>query len=156
MRQATAEQFAEAYSHYPLPAAVYAKRAALFTNFPDPIMVVGCGFGGLVKELLNLGKNAWGMDVSQYAIDHAVTDRCLLLSILDDPHPLGKFATVVTEDLLPWLTDDEARVAAKNCSALGGIVIHLVTEQGEADYNYHTTGYWMTLTNQPVISLEGM
>lgn len=154
MRLSTATELATGYTHYPLPEVVYARRASLFANFPDPIMVVGCGFGGLVIQLLKLGKVAWGMDASQYAIDRAPS-YCLCLSILE-PVPLGKFPTVITEDLLPWLTDDEATIAAKNCTALGGIVVHLVTERGEADYNYHSTGYWMTLTNQLTVSLEGM
>lgn len=136
----------------------YAKRARLFERFLDPVLIVGCGFGFLVDELLKLGKDAYGIDASLYAIRNRTNERVTLNSILDsvDVAQLQRFGTVITEDLLPHLTDHEARVAAVNCSRLGGIVIHMVTEQGEADLNYHPVGYWMTLTGQPTLSLEGM
>ena len=140
----------------------YAKRARLFERFPDPILVVGCGFGFLVQELLSRGKDAYGIDASLYAVRNRVLDRVSLNSILDPGDvtllqiQLERFGTMITEDLLPHLTDDEAKIAAENCARLGGIVVHMVTEQGDAKLNYHSSGYWMTLTNQPTISLEGM
>lgn len=134
----------------------YAKRAALFKWFPEPILVVGCGFGFLVKEFENLGKVACGIDASAYAVENRVHRHVRQISILQAPQSEHQFDTVVTEDLLPFLTDEEAKEASKNCAKLGGIVIHMVTEQGEADLNYHSCGYWMTLTGQLTTSLEGM
>lgn len=155
MRLASQEEFAAAYTQYRHHDG-YRKRAQLFRHFPDPILVVGCGFGFLVEELLYLGKSAWGIDLSDYAEDNCVTENFSKVNITGDISLLPPFATIITEDLLPWLTDKEAVIAAKNCSAHGAIVIHLVTVAGEADYNYHSCGYWMTLTNQLTISLEGM
>ena len=136
----------------------YAKRARLFERFPDPVLVVGCGLGFLVEEFLKLGKDAYGIDASLYAIRNRVNDRVTLNSILDsvDVAQLQRFGTVITEDLLPYLTDNEVRYATENCAKLGGIVMHMVTEQGEADLNYHSVGYWMALTGQLTTSLEGM
>lgn len=135
----------------------HAKRARLFRFFPEPILVVACGFGFLVEEFGRLGKAAWGIDASDYAIENRVSERARPGNILDlSDFTLGQFETLITEDLLPYLTDDEALIAARNCQALSPIVIHMVTEQGEADLNYHSAGYWMTLTNQLTISLEGM
>jgi 2-polyprenyl-3-methyl-5-hydroxy-6-metoxy-1,4-benzoquinol methylase len=135
----------------------YAKRARLFRYFPEPILVVGCGFGFLVEEFKLLAKSAWGIDASQWAINNRVNERVKLGDILDIRNwELGEFAAVVTEDLLPCLTDNEALLAARNCQALSPIVVHLVTEQGRADLNYHSTGYWMSLTSQLTVSLEGM
>jgi SAM-dependent methyltransferase len=135
----------------------YRKRAKLFRYFPEPILVVGCGFGFLVAELLELGKQAWGIDASPYAIENRVSPRVVYGDILNlDECRLETFETLITEDLLPYLTDDEVLVAARNCLALSPIVVHMVTEQGQADLNYHTTGYWMNLTNQPTVSPEGM
>lgn len=158
MRLATAADFNNGpiytkYRHH----EGYAKRAQLFRYFPEPILVVGCGFGFLVQEFENAGKLAWGIDASGYAFENRVNDRVRLGSILDLPNwPMGQFETLITEDLLPCLTDDEVLIAARNCQALSPIVIHMVTEQGEADLNYHSTGYWQALTNQLTISLEGM
>lgn len=143
------------YTHYRHHEG-HAKRARLFRYFPEPILVVGCGFGFLVSELLELGKQAWGVDASPYAIENRVTKRVLYGDILD----LGTWTmgqgTVITEDLLPCLTDSEALISARNCQTLSPLVVHMVTEQGEANLNYHSTGHWMNLTNQLTVSLEGM
>lgn len=146
--------YGEIYTHYRHHEG-YAKRAALLKGFRDPVLVVGCGFGFLVDELVKIGKDAWGIDVSFYAIENRTNDRVIWGNILE-PLGLTEFGLVVTEDLLPYLTDEEAKLASINCRKLAPIVIHLVTEQGEADLNYHTTGYWMNLTKQLTVSLEGM
>jgi hypothetical protein len=154
MRLASPTEFAVAYTcyrHHP----GYQRRAQLLAVFPDPILVVGCGFGFLVNELRQLGRDAWGSDASVYCCRHRVTDRFIHHDILTGPLPLTA-ATVVTEDLLPWLTDREARLCANNCALIAPIVLHFVTEQGQADYNYHSTGYWTALTSQLTFSLEGM
>lgn len=162
MRLASYEDFhGEIYTEYRHHEG-YAKRAELFAWFPDPVLVVGCGFGFLVEEFSKLGKDAYGIDASLYAIRNRVTERVTLNSILDPADiallQIGfeRFGTVVTEDILPYLTDNEAKLAGLNCAKLGGIVTHMVTEQGQADLNYHPAGYWMTLTRQITISLEGM
>ena len=154
MRLACAEDFYNGpiytdYRHH----EGYAKRAALFQDFPEPICIVGCGFGFLVQELLKLEKDCWGIDASPYAIENRVTDRVLLGNILDFT---PEARTLITEDMLPYLTDQEARIAAKRCGAKGAIVVHLVTESGEADLNYHSLIYWTQLTHQLTVSLEGM
>lgn len=137
----------------------FAKRAALLANFPGPILVVGAAFGYLVDELLPYHE-AYGVDASEWAVEQA-GERVIVANILTDVTRIqkhfGAFGTVVTEDLLPSLTDDEAITAATNCAQLGDIVLHLVTEHGEvAELNYHSTGYWMNLTQQLTVSLEGM
>lgn len=162
MRLASYEEFNDGpiYTRYPLPDEVYDKRARLFRYYPEPFLVVGCGFGGLARAFNDLDKQAWGIDASQWAIDNRdkrVSDRVFKFDILDlSDWILGGMGAVFTEDTLPHLTDSEALVAARNCQALAPIVIHMVTEQGEADLNYHSTGYWMSLTNQLTVSLEGM
>lgn len=135
----------------------YAKRARLFRYFPEPILVVGCGFGFLIEEFDRLKKSAWGVDASPYVIENRVHARVREGNILNlSDFNLGRFKTLITEDLLPYLTDEEALIAARNCQALSPIVIHMVTEQGQADLNYHSTSDWMRLTNQLTVSLEGM
>ena len=157
MRLATHEDFyGGIYTNYRHHEG-YTKRARLFKEYPEPILVVGCGFGFLVEEFDNLGKLAWGIDASSYAIEQSTHPRIRRFDILDlGRWVLGKFSTVTTEDLLPYLTDDEVLIVARNCQTLAPIVVHMVTEQGEANLNYHSCGYWMTLTGQLTISLEGM
>lgn len=162
MRLACASDFYNGpiYTHYPLPDEVYDKRARLFYPYPESVLVVGCGFGGLVRAFCDSGKQAWGIDAAQWAIDSRdkrVDKRVFKFNILDLSNwALGQMGTVISEDMLPHLNDNEVLVAARNCQSLGQYVIHLVTEQGQADLNYHSTGYWMSLTNQLTVSLEGM
>lgn len=144
----------------------YAKRAELLREFPDPILVVGCGFGFLVEELLKIGKDAYGIDESLWAMAYVpdgIGRRIWRRNILDAeqvrdiPLRLPPLGTVVTEDLLPCLTDEETRIAAEHCATLAPSTIHLVTEQGQAqELNYHSLSEWSKLTNQLTISLEGM
>jgi hypothetical protein len=131
----------------------YAKRAQLFKHFPEPILVIGCGFGFLVKELFDLHKDAFGIDASLWAVEKKVVEQVYCMSALNR---LPAAETVVTEDLLPCLSDEEAKIVAKNCDESEAIVTHLVTEHGEADLNYHSLGFWTNLTGQLVVSLEGM
>lgn len=157
MRLATETDFnGEIYTRYRHHEG-YAKRARLFRYFPEPMIVVGCGFGFLVQELSQLSVAAWGVDASDYAVTNRVSSRVRKADILRlDEWVLGSFETLITEDLLPYLTDDEALVAARNCQAVASIVVHMVTEQGQADLNYHSCAEWMNLTNQLVVSMEGL
>lgn len=146
----------------------FAKRARLFPYFPEPILVVGCAFGFLLYEFDKLGKIAYGLEASneifegEWPIEQTIHPRVLFGSILNDADigqlldTVGPFGLVIVEDVDPYLTDAEAKIASENCLKLSPIVIHMVTEQGEADLNYHSTGYWMSLTNQLTVSLEGM
>lgn len=155
MRLATPADFYNGpiYTHY-YHHHGYRKRAELLRHFPQPILIAGCGFGFLVVEFTQLGINSCGIDASPWAISQRVTNRVSLGSILQSlsqPWP-----TIVTEDLLPCLNDDEAQLAATNCRRASLNVLHLVTEHGQADLNYHSLHDWALLTQQPVISLEGM
>lgn len=159
MRLACSKDFQHGpiYTKYPLSEEVYDRRAKLFRYFPEPILVAGCGFGGLVDALQRLRKQAWGIDASQYAIDNATSRRAFKFDILNlSTWTLGQMETVVTEDLIPCLTDDEVLVAARNCQALAPIVIHMVTESGQADLSYRSCVEVMRITNQLTVSLEGM
>jgi predicted TPR repeat methyltransferase len=149
------------YTNYPPPDEVYDKRARLFYYYPEPILVVGCGFGGLVRAFRDLNKQAWGIDASQWAIDNRekrVEKRVFKFDILDlSGWTLGQMGTVINQDVWPHMTEDEVLVAARNSQALAPFVINMVTEKGEdKGLTYHTTGYWMSLTGQLTVSLEGM
>lgn len=155
MRLATPEDFFNGpiYTHYRHHSG-YRKRAELLRHQPQPILIAGCGFGFLVVELLKLNIDAYGSDASRWAIGRRVSERVVYGDILQ---PLDHWPMIVTEDLLPHLTDEEARLAAENCRLASDNVLHLVTEQGQAaSLNYHSLEDWAQLTRQLVISLEGM
>lgn len=167
MRLANANDFFDGaiYSHY-YHHEGFAKRAEFLASYPDPILVVGCGFGFLVDELLKLGKLAYGIDAARWAINQSeegvagrVWERSILNSsdVLSLSQLMPPLATVVTEDLLPYLSDQEAATAAAKCASLNpSHVVHLVTQQGQASLNWHSLAQWQAITSQPVYSLEGM
>jgi hypothetical protein len=159
MQLATPERFNGTWYTQYRHHAGFAKRAQLLSGLPEPILIAGCAFGYLVWELEQLNKRVRGIDASEWAVDQRVSERVHLANIFDDKLELPDmpFSSVVTEDLLPSLSDAEARLAAVNCAKLAPLVIHLVTERGEApDLNYHSTSEWTQLTNQLTVSLEGM
>lgn len=57
------------YQRYPF----FAKRARLIKQRwgPSTVLVVGCGWGYLVDELRKVGIDAWGVDLSDYALRKA-------------------------------------------------------------------------------------
>jgi SAM-dependent methyltransferase len=160
MKLATHSDFhGGSYTHYRHHEG-FAKRARLLSTLPAPLLIVGCGFGFTVQELRALGVIAWGVDVSEYAFSNRACGYVYCGDILARDRigiMAAQYGTVITEDLLPCLTDKEARLAAVNCIQLSPLVIHFVTEHGQAqDLNYHPCGYWMALTQQLTVSLEGM
>lgn len=84
MITATEQVFDEAYTEYRWHEG-YAKRAQLLAPLPQPIVIVGCGFGFLVAEFSKLGKNAWGVDTSDYCWANRVTERFTQHDILRGP-----------------------------------------------------------------------
>jgi hypothetical protein len=137
----------------------FAKRAQLLISYPEPILIIGCGFGYLIVELELLGKVAKGLEASDWAVQNRVRNSVKLGSALDVTKISlqAPFASIVTEDLLPCLTDAEVLTLATNCASFTIPVLHLVTEQGAAsELNYRPRGEWAELTGQQIMSLEGM
>lgn len=160
------------YSRELLPFGHYADFMAqqIQTYGGDPsrwkILVVGCAYGYTVQWLRDTyGTEAWGMDVSQWAVDQAaseITDDVIrqgsVLSSADlrslrQASPGGKFDAVVTEAVLECLTDAEAQTAAENCRGEASTtVIHRVwTADGSAVnpdwYNAKPLAEWRSLVD---------
>lgn len=144
----------------------FAKRAQLLSRYPEPYLVVGCAFGFLLYEFDKIGKQSYGLEASPeifeegWPDDLVVHSRVVRGSILDETDIKRllryRFGAVFTEDLLPYLTDKEASEAAANCAVLSPVVVHLVTERGGADLNFHSVEEWIAITGQTTLSLEGM
>lgn len=125
------------------------------------VLVVGCAYGYLVQELVNLGVDAYGMDISTFAISQApssISSRVMVgdvrvaadltaVKIFAGLTGNNKFALIIDEDMLCCLTDAEATAfcvaARKICSYLCHLVTigaHLITW-----YNYHTITEWKSI-----------
>ena len=75
----------------------------------DRVLDVGCAKGFLVKDLLALGIDAFGVDISDYALMHCepeVIGRLHLGSANSLPFPAGSFAAVVSINTIHNLPRD--------------------------------------------------
>jgi SAM-dependent methyltransferase len=110
------------------------------------VLVVGCGYGYLVDELLTRGYDAWGLDAAAYAIGKAqeklsvgASNRVLLgnmatrgdVNAAKNAMGLGNNARVgllVTEDVLTTCaTQQEATVALTELRRHGTNYLHILT-----------------------------
>lgn len=134
------------YKRYPF----FAQRAAVIQQqFPSvSVLVAGCGWGYLVDELRALNMNAWGVDASPYCITKATTlwpighrtngrvllGDCTIAAAMATVRTtaLGgpitrRFGVVVTEDLLPVLTEVEITAALSALRTIATAMFHIVT-----------------------------
>ena len=85
---------------------------------PKRVLDAGCAMGFLVEAFWDRGIEAWGIDVSEFAISQVRRDiapYCLQASLTE---PIsGKFDLVVSIEVLEHLSDSEARIALENLTA---------------------------------------
>lgn len=125
------------------------------------VLIVGCAVGYTVEWLQNTyGTDAWGMDISQYAVDNSVTSTIRQGDVLSANDlkavrreaPGGKFDVILTECVLECLTDSEAQTAAENCrgEVQQGVAHRLWTVGDDLNsswYNSKTLSEWQTLVD---------
>lgn len=70
---------------------------------------IGCALGNVVYWLNKLGINAFGVDISEYAIKHShVPDRVMLADITEKiPFPDGHFDYVFSRETLEHIAEEE-------------------------------------------------
>lgn len=128
------------YSNYHR-SAVFSHRAEVIrqTFSPQSVLVVGCGWGFLVDELHKKGLEAWGVDLSEYAIRKAHVE------VPDVYHRIKKadgrvarqlarigpgiWDVVVTEDVLAACSNEQEadRFVTAARSVARNHVLHVVT-----------------------------
>lgn len=87
----------------------------------DRVLDVGCAKGFLVKDLLALGIDAYGIDVSEYALLHCepeVVGRLHQGSAERLPFPDGSFAAVLAINTLHNLPREQCRTALREMERL--------------------------------------
>lgn len=126
------------------------------------VLVLGCAYGYLVKHLVSLGVDAYGMDISSFAISQApavissrvfVADARLEASF-DQAKTLAgltkrndKFDLIIDEDMITSLTDAEAVTFCTLGKSFSNMFYHLVDVSPHLSqwYNLHTLAEWRTL-----------
>ncbi len=87
----------------------------------DRVLDVGCAKGFLVKDLVSLGIDAYGVDVSEYALlrcEPEVVGRLHIGSADHLPFPDGSFSAVLSINTVHNLTRDRVKVALKEMERL--------------------------------------
>lgn len=85
---------------------------------PTTVLDAGCAKGFLVEALRERGVEAWGIDISEYAIsevDESVAEYCQVGS-LTEPLP-RRYDLIVCVEVLEHITAAEANAAVANLSA---------------------------------------
>ena len=87
----------------------------------DRALDVGCAKGFLVKDLVALGVDAYGLDISRYALMHCepeVIGRLHLGSADSLPFPDSSFAAVLSINTIHNLTRDRCKIALREIQRL--------------------------------------
>ncbi len=126
------------------------------------VLVVGCAYGYLVKHLVLLGVDAYGMDISSYAISQApsevtsrvfVGDARLDASFAQAKTLAGltktndKFDLILEEDMILCLTDAEAVRMSGHMNSYSNMVYHVIDPGSQLSqwYNWKTIAGWKAL-----------
>jgi SAM-dependent methyltransferase len=94
-----------------------------------PVLDAGCATGVLVKMLSEAGCSAEGIDVSAWAVEHAVCQGVRQGSLLDLPYEDNRFNLVISQDVLEHVhPDDLPRALAEQVRVTrsGGHLVHFV------------------------------
>ena len=87
----------------------------------DRVLDVGCAKGFLIKDLLALGIDAYGVDVSRYALMHCepeVVGRLQLGSADSLPFPDRSFSAVLSLNTIHNLSSDHCKLALQEIERL--------------------------------------
>lgn len=87
----------------------------------DRVLDVGCAKGFLVKDLLALGIDAYGLDISQYALMHCereVVGRLHLGSADCLPFPDHSFSAILSLNTIHNLSRDRCKIALQEIQRL--------------------------------------
>jgi 2-polyprenyl-3-methyl-5-hydroxy-6-metoxy-1,4-benzoquinol methylase len=123
------------------------------------VLVVGCAYGFLVQYLISLGVDAYGMDISSYAVSQSpVPDKLIVGDVrLDADWKRAKtlagltgnqkFDMVIDEDMICCLTDSEASSFCTYARKYGSILVHLIDLSTTLVnwYNFHTISEWKAI-----------
>ena len=116
---------------------------------PASVLDLGCGFGFLVEALRDRGVEAWGIDISEYAIAQVREDVRPFCSVGSVTDPLGRdYDVIVCIEVLEHLPRDLADVAVENIAAHAKTILFSSTPDDfrEATHlNVQPTEVWVEL-----------
>ena len=123
---------------------------------PQTVLDAGCAMGHLVAAMKDLGVDAYGVDISEYAISQVredIRDRCFQAS-LTDPFPAeipSKVDLVVTFEVLEHLDQVDGEKAIRNICSITDTVVFCSSPDDYIEpthVNVQQREYWARLFAQ--------
>lgn len=117
---------------------------------PKTVLDAGCAMGVLVSEFVKQGVDAWGLDLSDYAVTHTdplAKGRCFQGS-LAEPFPAqlpGRFDLVTCMEVVEHMSPEQGRAAIANLCAVTDTVVFCSTPDDFEDkthINVQEREYW--------------
>jgi len=105
------------------------------------VYILGCGFGYLVKHLRLLDVEAWGIETSEYAYDHRVSDYVLLSAAEDFDYPEGCY--IYSWNMLDCVNEEIAENIA--VAIYGHKGMHVVCTGDYDGFYIQPLSYWLEL-----------
>jgi 2-polyprenyl-3-methyl-5-hydroxy-6-metoxy-1,4-benzoquinol methylase len=120
---------------------------------PKTVLDAGCAFGYLVAAFRKRGVQAYGIDISEYAIKRVednIKDFCYVGSLAEDfPDGLPKRYDLVTNiEIIEHMLEEEGKMAIANMCKHADTIIFSSTPDGFEDKTHFTVRpieYWATL-----------
>lgn len=92
------------------------------------VLDIGCAKGFLVKHLRDNGVQAFGVDISKYAVEKSPVVEFLLVGDMTRlPYPDDFFDVVTSHDVFEHLSEQDARLAIRECLRVGRKQYHVIT-----------------------------
>lgn len=132
-----------------------------------PTLVIGCAYGFLVEALVKQGVNAYGLDISSYALSRAPLEISSRLVHGNAAFPDGywrvrelakveMFSHIISENMFCCLTDEEAQYFHILTVFFGYQTTHLVEDRPALKqwYNYKPADELAFLFSHPNVTFE--
>lgn len=105
------------------------------------VLVLGCAKGFLVDELRNRGVDAYGVDVSSYAVNNAPSSVQGYLTVADarnqlDNYGTDEFDTVLSRHFFSTIPESDAASIVSKINVVSKHQVHIFAES--PDSNYYT------------------
>lgn len=134
----------------------YAKRDAYYTSVamkvyargPTSALEVGCGIGQVVNKLNELGIDTVGVDISQWAVSHALNPKVLQGNLLSLPFSDKQFDLVFSNDVLEHITVIQLEKAIAELQRVGERNYHIIScgslpdDRDITHVTMHTIRWW--------------
>jgi 2-polyprenyl-3-methyl-5-hydroxy-6-metoxy-1,4-benzoquinol methylase len=123
------------------------------------VLEVGCAKGFIVQDMRDLGVNAFGIDVSTYAVSRAEPSVRPFIecgNILDVVYEENQYDALFSTDFFECVTDATAEILINKFNRIARSQFHLIgTHTNPQFYNVHSLAEWAGFNWKPGTVLLG-